>query len=262
MVTAAEKSGINRTYDLVRNGLIPPQIHEDWDARHIADYPKLAAIRDEVFRLSRKFDNEVKPLLQQKAKEAVAKTKVVFLSATPFNTRENLSYAEGYIFSYPKEDNSSALNPRSRFYLDHFGAAYKWRYNRLESSSSNPQAIAQQEIEFSDYLQNTLQTMSGRIIDSEFDYSRDFPTVTGKYAPLFNQAVEEFRASGSMSEATWRVLGDYVYSSALFESMKVNRIAPRIREHLERGRKIVVFHRVSRPASRYALHSAASSTLR
>ncbi len=243
MVTAAEKSGINRTYDLVRNGLIPPQIHEDWDARHIADYPKLAAIRDEVFRLSRKFDNEVKPLLQQKAKEAVAKTKVVFLSATPFNTRENLSYAEGYIFSYPKEDNSSALNPRSRFYLDHFGAAYKWRYNRLESSSSNPQAIAQQEIEFSDYLQNTLQTMSGRIIDSEFDYSRDFPTVTGKYAPLFNQAVEEFRASGSMSEATWRVLGDYVYSSALFESMKVNRIAPRIREHLERGRKIVVFHR-------------------
>ena len=181
-------------------------------------------------------------MLEERAKESARRTKVVFLSATPFNTRENLDYAEGYIFSYPAE-NHGAQSPRSQFYLEHFGAGYRWRYHRLESSSVNPEAVSRQEVQFSDYLQNELQTMSGRIIDSPYDYSRDFPTVTLEKAEEFNNAMEELARDEATMHAYAAVMGDYNYTSALFESMKVSQIIPRMKRHIEKGRKIVVFHR-------------------
>ncbi len=124
-----------------------------------------------------------------------------------------------------------------------FGAGYKWRYHRLENSIENAQALAQQEVEFSDWLQRDLQTMSGRVIDSEYDYSRDFPTVTGEYAVRFNEATSELLRNKYTSDAYHETIGNYNYGSALFESMKVSQIIPRIRKHLEAGRKIVIFHR-------------------
>lgn len=188
---------------------------------------------------------EVEPNLHEQAKESVRRTKVVFLSATPFNTRANLDYAEGYVFSYPEDKDTQGgyMSPRTRFYLDHFGAAYRFRYHRLEARNDNADAVARQEVEFSDWLQNDLQTMSGRIIDSEYDYSRDFPTVTGDYAARFNEVCQQMSGSEAMRQAFWEIMGDYNYSSALFESMKASQIIERIKKHLELGRKVVVFHR-------------------
>lgn len=185
------------------------------------------------------------------AEEAAKRTKVVFLSATPFNTRDNLEYAEGYIFSYPKEDENTVgsyrhKSPRSEFYLQQFGAGYKFRYGRLENSSGNAEALARQEVQFSDYLQNELGTMSGRIIDSEYDYSRDFPTVSLDMSDEINDAMQsvyrddELRPLRNAMRGVW---GDYNYSSALFETMKVAAMMPRIKAHLALGRKIVIFHR-------------------
>ena len=209
-------------------------------------FPELAKLRNECLSLDAKYAKEVKPELERQAKENVKHTKVVFLSATPFNTRENLDYVEGYIFSYPekeKQDGYSTQSPRSQFYLEHFGAGYKWRYHRLESSGSNPEAVSKQEVEFSNYLQHTLQTMSGRIIDSPFDYSRNFPTVTLDKAEEFNNAMEELSRNKATSYAYHEVMGNYNYTSALFESMKVTQIIPRLKEHFVRGRKAVIFHR-------------------
>lgn len=98
-------------------------------------------------------------------------------------------------------------------------------------------------MEFSNYLQHTLQTISGRIIDSPFDYSRDFPTVTLDKAEEFNNAMEELSRNKATSYAYHEVMGDYNYTSALFESMKVTQIIPRLKEHFARGRKAVIFHR-------------------
>ena len=232
------------TYKIIDE--LPPVLNGKWTAAKEKQFPELYKLQKEISALYEKYDNEIKPELEQQAKENVKHTKVVFLSATPFNTRDNLDYAEGYIFSYPeneKPDGYSAQSPRSQFYLEHFGAGYRWRYHRLESTATNPEAVSKQEVEFSDYLQHTLQTMSGRIIDSPFDYSRDFPTVTLDKAEEFNNAMEEL----SHEEATWeayhKVMGDYNYAGALFESMKVAQIIPRLKEHLARGRKAVVFHR-------------------
>lgn len=209
-----------------------------------ASFPKLGEIHSEFKKAFSHYINEVMPKLEAQAKSEWKDTKTIFLSATPFNTRENLDYVEGYIFKYPEEEKGGRMSGRTQFYLDHFGAAYKFRYGRLEQSTSNPEAVAKQEIEFSDYLQHTLGTMSGRIIDSPYDYSRDFPTVSPDHAERFNLAVQEALTSNSvLAEAYRKTIGDYNYGSALFETMKVANIIERIKAHLDAGRKVVIFHR-------------------
>lgn len=207
-----------------------------------AKFPELGKIYEDYRNARDYYINNVKPELEKQAKESVDKTKVVFLSATPFNTRENIEYAEGYLFSYP-ERNESGQSGKAQFFLEHFGAGYKFRYNRLESSTANAEALAKQEVAFSDWLQNDLGTMSGRIIDSPYDYSRDFPTVSVEHAREFNEACEEISRDDVFGVAYREVLGDYNYGSALFETMKVAAMLPRLREHIAAGRKVVVFHR-------------------
>lgn len=207
-----------------------------------AKHPELGKIYEDYRKARDYYINNVKPKLEKQAKESVDKTKVVFLSATPFNTRENIEYAEGYLFSYP-ERNESGQSGKAQFFLEHFGAGYKFRYNRLERNTANAEALAKQEVAFSDWLQNDLGTMSGRIIDSPYDYSRDFPTVSVEHARDFNEACEEISRDDVFGAAYREVLGDYNYGSALFETMKVAAMLPRLREHIAAGRKVVVFHR-------------------
>ena len=177
-------------------------------------------------------------------------TKTVFLSATPFNKRENLKYAEGYLFSYPEEDPNTVgsynhRNSEDAFFERYFPAGYRWRYGRLEQHVENAEALGRQEIDFSDYLQNQLGTLSGRMITSEWDYSRDFPVLTLDHAGRFNQAMSEVyrnKKYNAMSEAFHKAF-DYNYSTALFEAMKTSLVIERMKEHLNRGQKVVVFHR-------------------
>lgn len=220
---------------------LPKDIHS-FSISDKAKFPELGNIYEDYIKARDHYINNVKPKLEKQAKESVDKTKVVFLSATPFNTRENIEYAEGYLFSYP-ERNDMGQSGKTQFFLEHFGAGYKYRYHRLESSTSNAEALAKQEIAFSDWLQNDLGTMSGRVIDSPFDYSRDFPTVSVEHADEFNTACEEISRDKIFGDAYRKVLGDYNYGSALFETMKVSALLPRLREHLAAGRKIVIFHR-------------------
>lgn len=204
-------------------------------------FPKLGKAYQDFIK-ARDAYNKVEPKLKEQAKDSWKNTKTIFLSATPFNTRENLDYVEGYIFKYPETDERG-MGGRTQFYLNHFGAAYKFRYHRLEQSISNPDAVAKQEVAFSDYLQNTLGTMSGRIIDSHYDYSRDFPTVAPDHADDFNHAVQDTLKTKYLHDAYSKTIGDYNYGSALFETMKVSAAIDRIKQHLDLGRKVVIFHR-------------------
>lgn len=204
-------------------------------------FPKLGKAYQD-FTKARDAYNKVEPKLKEQAKDSWKNTKTIFLSATPFNTRENLDYVEGYIFKYPETDERGMAG-RTQFYLNHFGAAYKFRYHRLEQSISNPDAVAKQEVAFSDYLQNTLGTMSGRIIDSPYDYSRDFPTVSSDHAESFNNAVQDTLKTKYLHDAYSKTIGDYNYGSALFETMKVSAAIDRIKQHLDLGRKVVIFNR-------------------
>lgn len=240
---ASHPSATERDVAYATSRMVPRDVYNFTPSDYVT-FPVLGKIHAEYVKALSHYTNEVKPKLEAQAKTEWKDTKTIFLSATPFNTRENLDYVEGYIFKYPKVENSGRMSGRTQFYLDHFGAAYKFRFNRLEQSTSNPEAVAKQEIEFSDYLQHTLGTMSGRIIDSPYDYSRDFPTVSPDHAERFNQAVQEALTSNSvLAEAYRKTIGDYNYGSALFETMKVANIIERIKAHLGAGRKVVIFHR-------------------
>ena len=205
-------------------------------------FPELGKIYDDYISAKSYYEKNVKPGLIEQSKKAVDATKVVFLSATPFNSRENIEYAEGYLFSYP-ERNAMGQSGKTQFFLEHFGAGYKYRYHRLENTVSNAEALAKQEVDFSDWLQNDLGTMSGRVIDSPYDYSRDFPTVAVEQAQAFNEACEEISRDKLGAVLYQNVLGDYNYGNALFETMKVGALLPRLKAHLDAGRKVVVFHR-------------------
>ena len=234
--SATSKDVVNATFSQL------PKELNSFDLADATAFPKLGKAYQYFTSAKQHYYNNVEPKLKEQAKSTWKNTKTIFLSATPFNTRENLDYAEGYIFKFP-EDDGSRMSGRSRFYLDHFGAAYRYRYNRLEAKTDNPAAVAKQEVAFSDYMQDTLGTMSGRIIDSAYDYSRDFPTVAPDHADEFNNAVEEAVKGRYLGEAYSRTIGDYNYGSALFETMKVANIIQRMKDHLAAGRKIVVFHR-------------------
>ena len=233
--------------NLVSQGLIPYSFNVDnWNEEDAERFPDLAKLRKRYLELRDVIVKEVDPQIEEQAKKDAAHTKVVFLSATPFNTRENIDYAQGYIFSYPDKEQArgySVASPQTIFFEEHFGAAYKWRYGRLEHSERNAEAIAQQEREFSDWLQHTLCTMSGRIIDSEYDYSRDFPVVSVEHAEEINNAAEEILRDKYFNMAYHKVFGNYNYAGALFETLKVATLIPRIKQHLEAGRKVVIFHR-------------------
>ena len=240
---ASHPSATERDVAYATSRMVPRDVYNFTPSDYVT-FPVLGKIHAEYVKALSHYVNEVKPKLEARAKTEWKDTKTIFLSATPFNTRENLDYAEGYIFKYPEVEKGGRMSGRTQFYLDHFGAAYKFRYNRLEQSTSNPEAVAKQEIEFSDYLQDTLGTMSGRIIDSPYDYSRDFPTVSPDHAETFNQAVQEaVRGHEVLAKAYNQTIGDYNYGSALFETMKVANIIERIKAHLDAGRKVVIFHR-------------------
>lgn len=240
---ASHPSATERDVAYATSRMVPRDVYNFTPSDYVT-FPKLGKIHAEYVKALSHYTNEVKPKLEAQAKTEWKDTKTIFLSATPFNTRENLDYAEGYIFKYPEGEKGGRMSGRTQFYLDHFGAAYKYRYNRLEQSTSNPEAVAKQEIAFSDYLQHTLGTMSGRIIDSPYDYSRDFPTVFPDHAERFNQAVQDaVGGHGVLADAYRKTIGDYTYGSALFETMKVANIIERIKAHLDAGRKVVIFHR-------------------
>lgn len=189
------------------------------------------------------------PGLKEQAKQAVERTKVVFLSATPFKGHFNLRYANGILFDWGNEivtnGRGSRVNPEARFFLDNFGGAYEWRYHKLNARrNANAEAIAMQEIQFAQKLMSQ-GVMSGRAIESDKDYSREFPLVALEQAEVFNKALNEIYSEEfeGLADAARDVFSDYNYTTKLFESLKASMNIERIKDHLALGRKVIVFHR-------------------
>ncbi|MFW9598168.1 MAG: DEAD/DEAH box helicase family protein, partial [Paludibacter sp.] len=202
--------------------------------------------------LQEKYNTEIKPVLQERAKKAYENTKVVFLSATPFKAHFNLRYANGSLFDWGNETTyasasrgMSRVDAESQFFLDNFGSAYEWKFHRLQTKQkSNAEAIAMQEVQFAENLIAN-GAMSGRAIESDKDYSREFPLVTLDNAETFNRALNEIYSDEfkALKEAANNVFHDYNYTTKLFESLKASMSIQRIQDHLDLGRKVVIFHR-------------------
>ena len=204
-------------------------------------------------RLNNEMESAIESALADETQRAEAeeiskKTKTVFLSATPFNTPSSLDYAEGYIFSYPEEkEGTERKKRRNDFLRKNFGKSHRrnsqGNMTRMsEGQITDPEAVEEEEINFSNYLQDKLHTMSGRMLDSAFDYSRSFPRFDMPEAKLVNSAMSEI-SRGPLLKFFKRTLLDYNYSTAFWEIIKTGFALPRIKEHMALGRKVVVFHR-------------------
>ena len=221
----------------------------DFEAK--TNYDKIEQAEKRVDELTKQIDI-IEPGLKERAQNAFENTKVVFLSATPFKAHFNLRYANGFLFNWSENtetnDRGSRVDGESRFYLENFGSNYEWKYHRLQVKPDiNPDAVAMQEIEFAEKLIGQ-GVMSGRMIDSDQDYSREFPRVSGFDSQLFNKAFNDIfdydkNEFFGLREAAREVFFNYNYTTQLFESLKCSISIPRIKKHIALGRKVVVFHR-------------------
>lgn len=191
--------------------------------------------------------------LKKRAAEAVDKTKVVFLSATPFKEQKNLEYGNGFLFDYGDKETASGsgwrkIPAKAMFYLTNFGSAWEWSNNRLtEKKGKDADAVSKQEVDFSEKLR-TEGVLSGYPIDSEKDYSREFPLVAGFNSEAFNKAFNDiFNYDNGqftmLSDAARKIFYNYIYTTPLFEALKTSAYIDRIKKHQALGRKVVIFHR-------------------
>ena len=133
-----------------------------------------------------------KPLREQWkktwAEQPKGRTKVIFLTATPFSYVKTLDWAEGYLFDFvppakkfsnDTEAMGAAYNSGSeyeRFYMDNFG--YKMRTNRLTRPDGRVD-VGILERKFAEKLK-TEGAMSGRDLSVPFDYDRKFVLVNSE----------------------------------------------------------------------------------
>lgn len=200
------------------------------------------------------------------------RSKVVFLSASPFAYHFSLAYGEGYLFDIARRRDDEGMlaynegDPMESFYIQNFG--YRMRYNKLTTPDREVN-VDLMEREFHERLKNE-GSVSGRQLDVPFDYSRQFIELDSKIGRKVDEGLNVLRgftAEGDyLSEDEMLEKGlpyfrnipellrkkfNYSYLSQLMESIKVTHVAKRIEKHLALGRKVVVFHDFQKGISRH-----------
>lgn len=182
--------------------------------------------------------------------EIVEKTKVVFLSATPFAYHKSIKYGDGCLFdineTIQEDDSYYGYNEASgwnKFMTEHFG--YRMRYNRCTVPESGVDVNLLERNFFENFKKNGI--LSTRQINLEFDYSREFIILNSEIGHEIEKGFELFYDKdfiSSFPNLCGRVGKKYnsLYINQLLECIKAREIYFRIKQHLELGRKVVVFH--------------------
>ena len=172
-------------------------------------------------------------------------SKVLFLSATPFQYVSDLDYANGYLFNYsdygPMDyQGYNQADGRDTFYMENFG--YKMRYNRLERPGSDVDTDLM-EREFNRKMVES-GAMHGRMLSSAYDYDRGFIRVDAGIGKKIDEGFDWLRDQpkyGYLSEFfSERFKGQQKYY--LLEAIKAKQAIPLIKEYLKEGKKVVIFH--------------------
>lgn len=188
--------------------------------------------------------------MQHWVHEFHTKTKVVFLSATPFAYHKSIKYADGTLFDIEEtiEDPPAkgGWNPPSQwdeFMMSHFG--YQWKNSKLTMPDVGvDQSFMEREF-FEKYKEQNV--MSTRMLDVPYDYSREFLKLDSELGNFLDKGMNlwddmyiqnRYPTLSQYAKRKYR----YGYVDQLLEAIKAKAIIPRIREHLKLGRKIVIFH--------------------
>lgn len=172
-------------------------------------------------------------------------SKVLFLSATPFQYVADLDYANGYLFNYSDygpmdEQGYNRANGRETFYMENFG--YKMRYNRLERPGSDVDTDLM-EREFNRKMVES-GAMHGRMLSSAYDYDRGFIRVDAGISKKIDEGFDWLRDQPKYSELSDFLRGRFTGQQKyyLLEAIKAKQAIPLIKEYLKEGKKVVIFH--------------------
>ena len=172
-------------------------------------------------------------------------SKILFLSATPFQYVADLDYANGYLFDYadygPMEQQGyNQANGRENFYMENFG--YKMRYNRLERPGSDVDTDLM-EREFNRKMVES-GAMHGRMLSSAYDYDRGFIRVDAGIGKKIDEGFDWLRDQPKYSELSDFLRGRFTGQQKyyLLEAIKAKQAIPLIKEYLKEGKKVVIFH--------------------
>ena len=239
--------------DILRNKveerIVGPRPHPK-DAKYPGEgfeYPGMPNYDDDAAAWEKKRD-AMRAEIAAEENRIKAKTKVVFLSATPFAYHKTLTYAEGYLFEVPRSEGGLRYNQAGgfdQFLVENFG--YRMRYNKLTIPESGVD-VDLMEREFADRLMKA-GAVSGRMIDVPYDYSREFVLVDPGLGAALDKGIGLLYGYVDHDRNKWRYLPTiagakfkYHYVQQLMEAIKVAQSLERIRQHIALGRKIILFH--------------------
>lgn len=189
--------------------------------------------------------------------QAPGRTKVIFLTATPWSYIKTIDWAEGYLFDFeepekldrPTADGLSynSGDSREKFYMSNFG--YTMRYNKLTQPGGKIDSGVNERL-FAEKLKGD-GAMFGRELDVPFDYDRKFILVKSAAGQEIDRGLEilwEERIEGTDKRAYPDLLSEvisrfnYLSRERLLEAIKADAAVDQIKKQIALGRKVVVFH--------------------
>ena len=195
---------------------------------------------------------ELDRLVKQETDKLVDATKVLMLSATPFNYVKNLGLADGLLYNVDEgmeEETEYGYNRGSRFeqfLLKNFG--YRMRYNKL----TVPETGVDNDLMERNFHERLVKAgvLSNRSLVLEYDYSREFIPIDTELGRKIDKGIEILQGYSEEAEQ-YRHLREYLRGikwlnylrlTQLMESIKAKEGINRIQEHLDLGRKVLVYH--------------------
>lgn len=227
------------------------------DERDWAKADALQAKADKLYAEIRRTQDEVKADVMDRQGEA--RTRALFLSATPFAYEKTVDWANGYLFDYnegqPSEKGSfrgyNDGSNRDRFFMQHFG--YRMRYNKLTQPGPEVDSGLMQR-QFNSWLKKR-GVLSSRALEVDADYDRRFVLAESAVGTRIDAALAWFKDEADrLRDAGQDAAGvnalrdtlaerfDYQSRRYLLEAIKAREVLSHVREHMAMGRKVVVFH--------------------
>lgn len=172
-------------------------------------------------------------------------SKVLFLSATPFQYVADLDYANGYLFNYsdygPMDyQGYNQADGRDTFYMENFG--YKMRQNHLE----RPGADVDTDLMEREFNRKMVESgaMHGRMLSSAYDYDRGFIRIDAGVGKKIDDGFTWLWGQPKYRDLSEFLRGRFTGQQKyyLLEAIKAKQAIPLIKEYLKEGKKVVVFH--------------------
>jgi hypothetical protein len=201
--------------------------------------------------------------IHRAVEKLVLRTKVVFLSATPFAYHKSIKYADGTLIDIEEQivvrnKATGAYNeapPFGDFLIENFG--YQMKYNKVTIPESGVDVNLMEREFFEKMKKNGI--ISTRMLELKHDYSRDFVTIDSEIGDRINEGMELFYEESF--KKTFPTLAEkfskkynYMYVNQLLECIKAKEIHTRIQQHLDLGRKVVIFHSYNHAAVEHPFH--------